>query len=178
MAAMALIETERATPNKPRQRDSALRDWVRALEGDRADRRQSAAAAAAASSRNWRKPTATRRRSSRRGESFTYRALAARANRYARWALDQGLAKGETVCLMMPNRPEYLAIWLGLTAVGVVVVADQHQVARRRARPLHRHRRAEARHRRRRIAAQNFAARSPNCVGQAENLGAWRRRRR
>ena len=49
------------------------------------------------------------------------RALAARANRTARWALDHGLAKGDTVCLMMPNRPEYMAIWLGLTSVGIVV---------------------------------------------------------
>ena len=55
------------------------------------------------------------------GECLTYRALAERANRTARWALDQGLAKGDTVCLMMPNRPEYMAIWLGLTSVGIVV---------------------------------------------------------
>ena len=54
-------------------------------------------------------------------ESFTYRELAARANRYARWALAQRLAKGDTVCLIMPNRPEYLALWLGVTSVGGVV---------------------------------------------------------
>jgi fatty-acyl-CoA synthase len=54
-------------------------------------------------------------------ESFTYRELAARANRYSRWALEQGLAKGEAVCLLMPNRPEYLAVWLGITHVGGVV---------------------------------------------------------
>jgi fatty-acyl-CoA synthase len=54
-------------------------------------------------------------------ECLTYRALAARSNQYARWALDQGLAKGETVCLFMPNRPEYLAVWLGITKVGGVV---------------------------------------------------------
>src|SRR3954452_23715551 len=54
-------------------------------------------------------------------ERFTYRELAGRANRYARWALAQGLAKGETVCLLMPNRPEYMAIWLGITNVGGVV---------------------------------------------------------
>jgi fatty-acyl-CoA synthase len=54
-------------------------------------------------------------------EYLTYRALAGRANRFARWALDQGLAKGDIVCLMMPNRPEYMTIWLGLTSVGVVV---------------------------------------------------------
>ena len=40
-----------------------------------------------------------------------YRALAGRANRYARWALQQNVAKGDVVCLLMPNCPEYLAIW-------------------------------------------------------------------
>ena len=54
-------------------------------------------------------------------ECLTYRGLAERANQYARWALDQGLAKGDVVCLMMTNRPEYFAIWLGITSVGVVV---------------------------------------------------------
>ena len=54
-------------------------------------------------------------------ETLTYRALAARANRYARWALAQGVAKGDTVCLLMPNRPEYMAMWLGVTRVGGVV---------------------------------------------------------
>jgi len=54
-------------------------------------------------------------------ERFTYRALAERSNRYSRWALAHGLSKGEAVCLLMPNRPEYLAIWLGITRVGGVV---------------------------------------------------------
>lgn len=54
-------------------------------------------------------------------ESFTYRELADRMNRYARWALAQGLNTGDTVCLLMPNRPEYLAVWLGVTRVGGVV---------------------------------------------------------
>jgi fatty-acyl-CoA synthase len=54
-------------------------------------------------------------------EMLTYRALGERANRYARWALAQGLGKGEVVCLLMPNRPEYLAVWLGITAAGGAV---------------------------------------------------------
>ena len=54
-------------------------------------------------------------------ECLSYRGLAERANRYARWALAQGLAKGDTMCLLMPNRPEYLAIWFGITRVGGVV---------------------------------------------------------
>jgi len=54
-------------------------------------------------------------------ERFTYRELAARANRYARWALESSVRKGDTVCLLMPNRPEYMAIWVGVTRVGGVV---------------------------------------------------------
>src|SRR5436190_1469534 len=54
-------------------------------------------------------------------ERFSYRELAARSNRYARWALAQGVGKGDTVCLMMPNRPEFLALWLGITRIGGVV---------------------------------------------------------
>jgi fatty-acyl-CoA synthase len=54
-------------------------------------------------------------------ESLTYRELAARANRYARWALELGVEHGDIICLMMPNRPEYLAIWLGVTRIGGIV---------------------------------------------------------
>jgi fatty-acyl-CoA synthase len=54
-------------------------------------------------------------------ETLSYRGLSERANRYARWALAQNLAKGEVVALLMPNRPEYLAIWIGVTAAGGVV---------------------------------------------------------
>ena len=54
-------------------------------------------------------------------ETLTYRQLLDRSNRYARWALAQGVGKGETICLLMPNRPEYLALWLGLTRIGGVV---------------------------------------------------------
>jgi len=54
-------------------------------------------------------------------ECFTYRALAARTNQYARWALDQGMRKGDVVCLLMANRPEFMAIWLGISSSGAVV---------------------------------------------------------
>lgn len=54
-------------------------------------------------------------------ECFTYLELAERARRYARWALAYGVVKGDVVGLLMPNRPEYLAIWLGITRVGGVV---------------------------------------------------------
>jgi fatty-acyl-CoA synthase len=53
-------------------------------------------------------------------EQFTFAELAGRARRYARWALGEGLGKGDVVALVMSNRPEYLAVWLGLSRVGVV----------------------------------------------------------
>jgi len=55
------------------------------------------------------------------GERLSYRQLDARANQYAHWALGQGLGKGATVGLLMRNRPEYAATWLGLTRAGCVV---------------------------------------------------------
>ena len=54
-------------------------------------------------------------------ETFSYRTLADRINRYARWALSAGIETGDTVCLLMPNRPDYLAAWLGISKVGGVV---------------------------------------------------------
>jgi fatty-acyl-CoA synthase len=54
-------------------------------------------------------------------ETLTYRTLADSAARYARWGLSQGLSPRDSVCLLMPNCPEYLAIWLGLTRIGVTV---------------------------------------------------------
>ena len=54
-------------------------------------------------------------------QAYSYAELDARANAYARWALEQGFGKGDAVALMMPNRPEYMAIWFGLTRVGVAV---------------------------------------------------------
>jgi fatty-acyl-CoA synthase len=53
-------------------------------------------------------------------ETFSYRALTERINRYARWALSVGIKAGDTVCLFMPGRPDYIAAWLGITRVGGV----------------------------------------------------------
>src|SRR5216684_6209611 len=53
--------------------------------------------------------------------TLNYRELAIRCNKYARWGLAEGLRPGDTVGLMMPNCAEYMAIWLGLTRIGVVV---------------------------------------------------------
>jgi fatty-acyl-CoA synthase len=54
-------------------------------------------------------------------ETLSYRELAERSNRYARWALAHGASAGSVVCLMMANCPDYLAVWLGITRTGGIV---------------------------------------------------------
>ena len=54
-------------------------------------------------------------------EALTFAGLGRRARRYARWALANGIRPGDRIGLLMPNRPEYLAIWLGITRIGGVV---------------------------------------------------------
>ncbi len=99
---------------------SALRAWVRALERTAAIDRD----------RSLTLPVLIGRLAERCGEApallsdttaFSYRQLAAACNRYARWGLAHGLGKGHTVCLVMANCPEYLAIWLGLSGIGATV---------------------------------------------------------
>jgi len=53
-------------------------------------------------------------------QSLTFHGLMERANRYARWAIRQELS-GQVVGLLMPNAPEYMAAWLGVTMIGGVV---------------------------------------------------------
>ncbi|OAF17733.1 long-chain-acyl-CoA synthetase [Bradyrhizobium neotropicale] len=53
--------------------------------------------------------------------SLDYEGLSRRINRYARWARSAGVAKGDTVGLIMPNGIDYVAAWLGISRVGGVV---------------------------------------------------------
>ena len=53
-------------------------------------------------------------------ESLSYAELARRINRYARWALQAGIGRGDTVCLILPNCPDYVAAWLGISRIGGV----------------------------------------------------------
>lgn len=55
------------------------------------------------------------------GECLTYRGLTERTNQYTRWALDHGIGKGDCVGLFLQNRPDFLALWLGITQAGGVV---------------------------------------------------------
>ena len=52
---------------------------------------------------------------------MSYAQLDARANRYANWAIAQGIKPGDSVALMMENRPDFLCCWLGLFKAGAVV---------------------------------------------------------
>jgi fatty-acyl-CoA synthase len=54
-------------------------------------------------------------------ETLSFRSLAERSNRYARWALAHGGDAGGATCLMLGNCPDYLAIWLGITRTGGIV---------------------------------------------------------
>ncbi len=56
-----------------------------------------------------------------RSETLELQELAQRASRFSRWALAQDIKRGDVAALLMPNRLDYLAVWLGITAVGGVV---------------------------------------------------------
>ena len=60
---------------------------------------------------------------------ISYRDYEAYANRVAHWALDQGLKPGDTVALFMTNRWEYIAIWFGLSKVGIVISLINNQLS-------------------------------------------------
>ena len=49
---------------------------------------------------------------------FTYREFDGWANRYARWAREQGVRPGQVVALMMTNRAEFLFAWMGILKAG------------------------------------------------------------
>jgi fatty-acyl-CoA synthase len=52
--------------------------------------------------------------------TMTYAALNAAADRIAHWAQETGVGRGEAVALVMENRPDYVAAWLGLLKAGVI----------------------------------------------------------
>jgi fatty-acyl-CoA synthase len=54
-------------------------------------------------------------------QRMSYAELDARANRYAHWALAQGIGRGSVVALLMENRPDYICAWLGLFKAGAQV---------------------------------------------------------
>ena len=99
---------------------SPLKAWVRALERTAAIERDHSLTLPVVIERlAARQPDAPALLGS--DSALSYAALAAACNRYGRWALARGLAAGDVVCLLMGNCPDYMAIWLGLSRIGVTV---------------------------------------------------------
>lgn len=55
-------------------------------------------------------------------QAFTYNEMNRYANRCANAFLNQGVAKGDKISIMLPNCPEYLHIWFGSAKAGAVEV--------------------------------------------------------
>lgn len=53
-------------------------------------------------------------------KTLTYRQFDVLANRYAHWGHSLGLKPKDTVAVFLPNRLEYVAIWYGLSKIGVI----------------------------------------------------------
>jgi fatty-acyl-CoA synthase len=114
-------------PARP-ARSSSNKDWLRAIELTVSiDRQPSRLLADVVHGQAAAQPDRAALLSDR--ETLTYGALSKRINQYARWALANGIGKGDTIALLMPNRPEYLAVWLGITKAGAIVALLNTQLA-------------------------------------------------
>ena len=106
-------------PATPKPSGEASRAWLRALETtSRATRDPRRTLPRAV--QEWAEAYGDRPAILSSIERLSFRALAFRANVYSRWALAAGVAKGDAVAIMMRNRPDYFALWLGLTQIGAV----------------------------------------------------------
>ncbi len=114
-------------PSPIESMESPARAWLRALETTARATRDPARILPRAVN-EWAAQRGERAALVSERETLSYCALAGRMNRYSRWALAEKIAKGETVALMMGNRPEYFAIWLGLTQIGAIVALVSPQL--------------------------------------------------
>ena len=56
-----------------------------------------------------------------RDVNLTYRELDTLVNAFANALLDVGVRKGDRVCLLMTNRPEFLVSWFALARIGAII---------------------------------------------------------
>ncbi|HTD00065.1 MAG TPA: long-chain-acyl-CoA synthetase [Bradyrhizobium sp.] len=118
--AMKTSLVDRSTDSQPRAKPSAAKAWLKAIElTSRIEPNPQRLFADIVD--DWAARQGDRPALMSDGESLTYRALAGRINRYARWALAAGIKRGDTVALIMPTRPDYIAAWLGISRIGGVV---------------------------------------------------------
>jgi fatty-acyl-CoA synthase len=109
-----------ANSARPRSKPSAAKSWLKAIElTSRIEADPSRLFADVVE--DWSKRQPDRPALISETGTLGYRTLVERINRYARWALSAGIEAGDTVCLVMPSRPDYIAAWLGITRVGGVV---------------------------------------------------------
>jgi len=54
-------------------------------------------------------------------EVLTYEDVEKRSNQMANYLLGRGVKRGDTIALLMENRPEFVLTWLGATKIGVKV---------------------------------------------------------
>lgn len=52
------------------------------------------------------------------------------SNAVANLFFERGYQKGDTVALLMDNRPEFVGLWLGLSKIGVVSAFINHNLRR------------------------------------------------
>jgi fatty-acyl-CoA synthase len=118
--AINVMTSESVTPRPPDRRESGLRTWIRALDSIKIVDDVPGATLVSLFD-GLAEQHGDRIALIGEVETLTYHELAARSHRYARWAIGLGLTGSDVVCLLMRNRPEYVAIWLGLTRAGCVV---------------------------------------------------------
>jgi len=53
--------------------------------------------------------------------NLTYRELDTLVNAFANALIDLGIGKGDRVCLLMTNRPEFIVCWFALARVGAII---------------------------------------------------------
>jgi fatty-acyl-CoA synthase len=104
----------------PAEAKLAREAWIRALERTAAIEAEPYLTLPALIERQARSFRESPALASRQG-SLSYAELAARSHQYAHWGLSRGLRTGQVAALLMPNCAEYVAVWLGLTRIGVTV---------------------------------------------------------
>ena len=57
-----------------------------------------------------------------RDRTFTFGEMEARSDRAAAFLKEMGVEKGDKVCLLLTNRPEFIELWFGLAKLGAAMV--------------------------------------------------------
>lgn len=66
-------------------------------------------------------------------ESISFRELDERSNRAANLLREIGVRRGDKVCLMIGNRPEFVELWIGLAKLGAIMVPMETSLGRNSA---------------------------------------------